>query len=224
MKHNTPINNSGWNFKIDAAEPEPIQIAKTNWNYREGAYTPITNWEFLNEVDEVTCKRIINLGKGKWEKGRLNKEDDNSKDIRKSKIAWTTEQWIYDLVFKYMHAANNNFGWNFKIDAAEPIQIAKYNVGGYYGYHVDGDGFTKYNVPVPENNVIHEKTRKLSMTIVLNDDYEGGELQFFGQQILTKEKTGTVIVFPSYMVHKVNPVTKGTRYSLVTWFVGEPFQ
>ena len=78
----------------------------------------------------------------------------------------------------------NNSGWNFKIDAAEPIQIAKYNVGGYYGYHVDGDGFTKYNVPVPENNVIHEKTRKLSMTIVLNDDYEGGELQFFGQQIL----------------------------------------
>ena len=53
---------------------------------------------------------------------------------------------------------------------------------------------------------------------------EGGELQFFGQQILTKEKTGTVIVFPSYMVHKVNPVTKGTRYSLVAWFVGEPFQ
>ena len=40
---------------------------------------------------------------------------------------------------------------------------------------------------------------------------------------LIKEKMGTVIVFPSYMVHRVRPVTKGTRYSLVSWFCGEPF-
>jgi len=184
--------------------------------------TPITNWHFLNEVDEVTCKRISNLGKTKWEKGTVTKRDDSDKDIRKSKIAWTTEQWIYDLVFKYMHAANKNSGWNFKIDAAEPMQITKYDVGGYYGYHFDGDGYTKYNTP--QNNWMNEKARKLSMTIVLNDDYEGGEFKFFEEKTLIKEKTGTVIVFPSYMVHRVNPVTKGTRYSLVVWFVGEPFQ
>ena len=62
------------------------------------------------------------------------------------------------------------------------------------------------------------------MTIVLNDNYEGGEFEFFLETHLIKEKTGTVIVFPSYMVHRVNPITKGTRYSLVAWFVGEPFQ
>ena len=62
------------------------------------------------------------------------------------------------------------------------------------------------------------------MTIVLNDDYEGGEFNFFDCENLIKEKTGTIIVFPSYAVHKVNPITKGTRYSLVVWFVGEPFQ
>ena len=67
------------------------------------------------------------------------------------------------------------------------------------------------------------KTRKLSMTIVLNNDYEGGEFQFFNyKDQLIKEKKGTVIVFPSYMVHRVRPVTKGTRYSLVVWFCGEP--
>jgi len=184
--------------------------------------TPITTWQFLNEIDEVTCKRIINLGKGKWGKGRTRKEDDLNKDKRKSNIAWTTEQWIYDLVFKYMHIANKNSGWNFKIDAAETMQITKYNVGGYYGYHFDGDGYTTYDTP--ENNWINEKTRKLSMTIVLNKNYEGGELKFFDSTDLIKGKTGTVIVFPSYRVHRVNPITKGTRYSLVVWFVGEPFQ
>ena len=179
-------------------------------------------WQFLNEIDEVTCKRIINLGKGKWEKSGIGKYSHLNKDIRKSNIAWTTEQWVADLVFKYMHIANKNSGWNFKIDAAERMQITKYNVGGYYEYHFDGDGCTKYDTP--ENNFINGKTRKLSMTIVLNDDYEGGEFQFFAETDFRKEKTGTVIVFPSYMVHRVNPITKGTRYSLVAWFVGEPFQ
>ena len=179
-------------------------------------------WQFLNEIDEVTCKRIINLGKGKWEEGRIRKDGDLNKDKRNSKIVWTTEPWVYELVFKYMNIANKNSGWNFKIDAAEAMQITKYNVDGYYGYHFDGDGYTKYDKP--ENNWINEKTRKLSMTIVLNDDYEGGELQFFAEKTLIKEQTGTVIVFPSYMVHRVNPITKGTRYSLVVWFVGEPFQ
>ena len=184
----------------------------------------ITAWQFSNEIDEVICKRIINLGKGKWEEGRIRKDGDLNKDKRNSKIVWTTEPWVYELVFKYMHAANNNSGWNFKIDAAEPMQIAKYDVGGHYEDHFDGDGYTKYNVPVPENNLINGKTRKLSMTIVLNDDYEGGEFKFFTETHSIKEKTGTVIVFPSYMVHRVNPITKGTRYSLVVWFVGEPFQ
>lgn len=184
--------------------------------------TSITNWHFLNAIDEVTCKRISNLGKTKWKKGTITKESNFNKNARRSKTAWTTEQWIYDLAFKYMNIANKKSEWNFKIDAAEPMQITKYNVGGYYEYHFDGDGYTKYNTP--ENNWLNGKTRKLSMTIVLNDDYEGGEFNFFDCENLIKEKTGTIIVFPSYAVHKVNPITKGTRYSLVVWFVGEPFK
>mgnify|MGYP003307903561 FL=1 len=69
------------------------------------------------------------------------------------------------------------------------------------------------------------------MTILLNDDYEGGDFQFATYakeqcEIITPEynKQGTVIVFPSDMEHRVLPVTKGTRYSLVTWFLGPPFQ
>ena len=69
------------------------------------------------------------------------------------------------------------------------------------------------------------------MSILLNNNYEGGEFQF---AIYNKEKceihtpefnkTGSVIVFPSDMEHRVTPVTKGTRYSLVIWFLGPPFR
>ena len=61
------------------------------------------------------------------------------------------------------------------------------------------------------------------MSIILNDEYEGGEFEFFAKDTILS-KRGTIIVFPSYMQHRVKPVTKGTRYSLVTWFCGEPFQ
>ena len=101
------------------------------------------------------------------------------------------------------------------------MQITKYKKNGHYEFHQDGNGFTSFDTP--ENKILHGKTRKLSMTIVLNEDYEGGEFEFFDDKNLIREKIGTVIVFPSYMVHKVRPVTKGTRYSLVAWFCGEPF-
>ena len=81
------------------------------------------------------------------------------------------------------------------------------------------------------NSIIGGRVRKLSMTILLNDDYEGGDFQFATYakeqcEVVTPEynKQGTVIVFPSDMEHRVLPVTKGTRYSLVTWFLGPPFQ
>ena len=69
------------------------------------------------------------------------------------------------------------------------------------------------------------------MTVLLNDDYEGGEFQFatYNQEKCTIDtakfnKTGSIIVFPSDMEHRVAPVTKGIRYSLVIWFLGPPFR
>ena len=62
------------------------------------------------------------------------------------------------------------------------------------------------------------------MSILLNDDYEGGNFEFRGMgEEECLEGEGTVIVFPSFNWHQVTPVTKGTRYSLVAWFVGPPF-
>ena len=119
-----------------------------------------------------------------------------------------------------MRSANQQAGWNFEVDAAESMQIGKYSKGCFYDYHTDGDGVTIYDEP--ENNWLHNKTRKLSMTILLNENYEGGEFKFFGDDEETTRisEKGTVIVFPSYLNHCVEEITKGTRYSLVVWFLG----
>ena len=74
------------------------------------------------------------------------------------------QQWLYDLVFEYMHAANKNSGWNFEIDGAESMQIGRYGKGCFYNTHHDGDGTTLYNYP--DNKWMHKKTRKLSMSMV----------------------------------------------------------
>ena len=86
------------------------------------------------------------------------------------------------------------------------------------------------------NNNLVGKTRKISMTLNLNvpGDYDGGNLKFdFGQNSLKEDRIkecveirpqGSMIVFPSFLHHCVTPVTKGTRYSLVLWCVGEPWK
>ena len=102
------------------------------------------------------------------------------------------------------------------------MQITRYGVGGYYDFHIDGNGFTREISN--SRSATNFKTRKLSMSIVLNNDFEGGEFEFLGSETeLIKAKAGTVIVFPSYLQHRVRPVTKGVRHSLVVWFCGEPF-
>ena len=114
---------------------------------------------------------------------------------------------------------------------AELMQITRYKKSGFYGFHKDGRGdhLSVYNQS--DNKFLHGQVRKLSMTVLLNDNYEGGEFQFasYTQEKCTIDtpefnKTGMIIVFPSDMEHRVAPVTKGIRYSLVVWFVGPPFK
>ena len=73
--------------------------------------------------------------------------------------------------------------------------------------------------------------RKISVSVILNDDYEGGDLEFLvinakGELEICKitPAVGSAIIFPSYIMHRVTPVTKGTRYSVVAWYGGPPFK
>jgi len=179
----------------------------------------------------------------KKNKGRLDKKDiKNIQKKRKSDVVWMDDRWIYDQIQPYVHKANKDAGWNFEWDWSEPCQFTKYGVGQYYGWHCDS-----WNEPYDKPKSIdgtyppdHGKIRKLSVTVSLVDpsEYEGGNLEFdFRNSIDTEWKKGkttkecaeirprgSIIVFPSFVWHRVTPVTKGTRYSLVMWNLGYPFK
>ena len=202
---------------------------------------------FIGALDKKTCNKIRNSAKGKWEesgvnvkKGELTVEERITgskpipgidKKIRISDVVWTNDQWIYDTIWPYMEEANERAGWKYDIRAAENMQIIRYKKGGFYNLHKDGKGDHLSVYDEPDNEFKHGYVRKLSMTVLLNDNYEGGEFQFATYskekcKIETPEfnKIGSIVVFSSDMEHKIAPVTKGIRYSLVVWFLGPPFK
>ncbi len=181
------------------------------------------------------------------------KEELDKVYIRDSEVSWLGEQWLYDLVYPYLHEANEKAGWRYDFDFSENFQFTKYGLNQFYGWHADGmgDHLNIYKRFIPgvhkknengsypegytENHNIIGKVRKLSMTINLNKpgEYEGGNLKFdFGphthgeryHECIEIRPQGSIIIFPSFIHHQVTPVTKGTRYSLVLWSVGPPFK
>ena len=165
------------------------------------------------------CDNIINLGEQK--KLEEAKIKDGNQVNRQSKVSWINEK--QEEIAKAINKVNKENNWNFEISDYEPLQYTIYGEKDYYDWHIDSH--TK-----PYNNGL---IRKLSFTICLNEDYEGGEFElslpnpkpekhkFFKFNKVFKK--GTLIVFPSFTWHKVNPVTKGFRKVIVGWVIGKPF-
>ena len=200
---------------------------------------------FTDVIDNKTCNKIKRLGAKQWQTASVDTQKSVSKEERRigkkgdykpdpksriTDVAWTNDQWVYNTIWPFMIRANDEAGWGYEIKAAESSQITRYKKGGFYNFHRDGAGcnLSKYNNPT--NAFMHDHVRKLSMTVLLNKSFEGGDFEFtsYGKEecIITpvEMNQGDVIVFPSWMEHRVAPVTKGIRYSLVTWFVGPPFK
>ena len=105
----------------------------------------------------------------------------------------------------------------------QDLQLTRYVApAGHYDFHIDGNGYTR----PPNNNLV----RKLSASVLLTDpkNFEGGEFEFkFGNNstdFTVDMDKGDIILFPSYILHRIRPVTKGTRYSLVIWACGKPLR
>ena len=177
-------------------------------------------------------KKQAVTGNDSWEKPYKNKslskkELFNLKKKRDSNVIWMDDRWIYNEIHPFIKKANLDTGWNFQWDWSESCQFTIYKKDQYYDWHCDS-----WAKPY-ENG----KIRKLSVTVSLSDpkDYKGGELEFdFRNQdpdvpsarkicteILPK---GSLVVFPSFVWHRVKPVTKGLRHSLVVWNLGYPFK
>jgi PKHD-type hydroxylase len=154
--------------------------------------------------------------------GESNENTDKS--IRSSSIKWIPQSqewaWLYDKMLDMAVEANNAL-WKFDLHTAlDSIQYTEYYdvEGGHYDWHQDiGPG--------------HLSTRKVSITVQLSDDdeYEGGDLEYWrGGNLDNIEKAprgkGVVFIFPSFMMHRVAPITKGTRRSFVLWVGGSHYK
>ena len=201
-------------------------------------------WYFKSAIPEKICDDISKYGKqlqeqmavtGDYSNQKLNKKQ--IKDIkikRNSDIVWMSDRWIYNQIHPFIHQANAAAEWNFKWDYSEACQFTKYKKGQYYDWH--SDGWDKpYHKPQDPN--LHGKIRKLSVTVSLSDpkDYKGGELEFDFRNVDPDKKPnikkcteilpkGSLVVFPSFVWHRVCPIKSGERNSLVIWNLGYPFQ
>ena len=222
----------------------------TNYYYQFPAVlTPKFVDDILAYGKAHTPEMAITGGASKDDEKNLDKKGNLKKSVvkdvqkkGKSDIVWMNDLWIYKEIHPYIHEANQRAGWNFEWDWSEACQFTKYGVGQYYGWHCDSWDKPYSRPPLADGTrpIDHGKIRKLSVTISLShpDEYVGGNLEFdFRNQVdwdRNKKAAihscegirprGSIIVFPSFVWHRVAPVTKGTRYSLVIWNLGYPFK
>ena len=169
------------------------------------------------------CQKIIDCGRSQTpQQAQVGMGKPGGGTDTKKRV--TTISWIpfkemepmYNDLNNFIQAANeNHFGFG-DIQITEQAQFTEYPVGGFYDWHMDCDVNMAHEPPV----------RKISMTLLLSpeDQFEGGDLELMAKGKKAKLKQGHAIIFASFLNHKVNPVTRGVRQSLVVWFGGKPFR
>ena len=181
-----------------------------------------------NVFTEDECKSIIEMGRT-WEQIEAyiqtkspEAESEKNDDYRNCKMygppvdetaGWL---WIGQKISAAIYNFNAKEGWKFNlIGMAERPMMMEYEEGqGKYDWHID----------LGPSRLA--STRKLGFTLFLNDDYEGGEFQIkSGREnyIPPQQETGNLLFFPSYLVHRVTLVTKGTRFGIIGWVHGNSF-
>jgi PKHD-type hydroxylase len=189
--------------------PVPTNINQTNYYwYQEG----------LNSEDLTNLYKLA--ATYPYTKGTIVGNDEIVESVRKSKIKWIhpndNSQWLYDKIINMVVEANNtmcNFNLYSVIDSIQYTESSE--GGGHYDWHMD----------IGPGSISH---RKVSITIQLSDpsEYEGGDLELWygGSIIQIPKNKGLTVLFPSFSMHRVTPITKGTRKSLVLWVGGEHYK
>ena len=171
------------------------------------------------------CQMIINAGRSEPRNDASVGSDRGSKGgvidtkTRTSHISWIPFKKMHEMykqIEKTMKQTNgNHFGFD-GMQITEMAQYTEYPEGGFYDWHVDNDVNCQHEPPV----------RKISMTCLLSppNEFEGGDLELMKEGKSVKLKQGQAIFFASFIRHRVAPVIRGNRKSLVMWFGGTPFK
>lgn len=189
------FNNPSWNFYLDQVN---------SYAYWEKAFT------------EKECEKIIKIAK---DKGLIKGTTNNNSDVRSSKISWLYSSDDLEFAFRKITDIVLNLNKRFF-----QFDIFGLNEGFQFtNYKAPSDKFGKH-IDRINNSVV----RKLSLSVQLTkpEEYEGGELILYTDDKGTemKKEQGTLLLFPSYTLHEVKPITKGERNSLVAWVTGKQFK
>jgi len=170
------------------------------------------------------CKMIIEAGRAEPPQQAQVGSDSKAGGVvdtktRTSHISWIPFKKMLDMykdIEKLMQKTNrNHFGFD-GMTLTEPAQYTEYPEGGFYDWHIDSDTNFAHEPPV----------RKISMTCLLSpeNEFEGGDLEVMSEGKVAKLKQGQIVFFASFVRHRVKPVIKGNRKSLVMWFGGTPLR
>ncbi len=196
------------------------------------------------------CANVIKQLKDNTDVGTHIKPDGSldtgESGKRNSNVAWFNDPDLQNTLRMFVNIANYECGWRYDIVDCEQLQFTVYDGAKkqHYDWHTDGQGChynarksMQFHQPKDTNLQFTASpsllgtVRKISLSALLNDDYEGGELLFRTldqtseiKETSIKPNKGDIIIFPSYIDHKVAPVTKGIRYSVVAWYGGPPFK
>ena len=186
-------------------------------------YAYLDGWLTNQECDillNYVIKYTENFQNGQISGPKNGVSPHGDNEVRRSNVLFLNNQdheirWLFNKLSDCVTKINNRF-FNYDLYGIETIQFTNYdcNDKGFYCKHTD--------------TLKHLLERKLSCTVQLSDEnsYEGGDVILHSCQkpeYLPKRR-GTIIFFPSYIVHEVTPVTYGIRNSLVSWIQGPPFR
>jgi PKHD-type hydroxylase len=197
-----------------------------------------STWYWLNEelLSPDKVHRVLEICQNKKEVEALTSGAKTpSHEIRKNKISWHNDNELYSMIRPLGNNINEAAGWKYHITAIEPIQFTTYyGDENHYTWHTDTI-INDQERNINSNGPLAGTTRKMTISIQLTDpaEYDGGEFEFLssapsedGKTLGTKSvelatrKRGAGIAFPSFCYHRVKPVTRGVRRSLVCWFRG----
>lgn len=182
---------------------------------------PTENWAFMDAVfSPEECRSIIAIGNARMPApAKVGPKGVAAAAVRDSRIVFLHPADELEWAFRRMTDAvmllnERYFGFDL-FGMTEGFQFTRYDApAGFYGAHID--------------KAFGSTIRKLSLTVQLSPpaDYDGGELalQIGVEPVAMPRQQGQLIVFPSYVLHEVRPVTRGARYSLVSWVTGAPFR
>jgi|SaaInlV_110m_DNA_1040235.scaffolds.fasta_scaffold04701_3 PKHD-type hydroxylase len=181
------------------------------------------NYNWFGHIPKEMCQELIDSveAHSTLTTGILGEEGTTDPKMRKANIAWLKQEetpGVFEVIGALVSHANQEV-YGLDIQGVQDAQYTVYDSEelGHYDWHMD-------IVPSKDSNSVED--RKITVVVQLSDpdSYEGGDLEFIGTGgTIDKRKSrsrGTVFSFPSFLTHRVTPVTKGVRRSLVLWYTG----